>query len=275
MRCRFNIGSKKANLIVEGIPIRLVDTDSWFRISESRRDKAVAKKPKPSGPLSELSLEILAILKNEFISKKRTTSELLDGYVGVSMEELQDEFLSDGRISRVDYDLALKSLEDRGLVGTGPMKMYDNEPGSSVFILSLFSLREYIYLKEEGYNIVSEDKKKSVKSDPAPRQNVTITGGHFYQSPIGVGKKVSQTLNFDVNDQNDTVNYLVELLSSEGVSVDAAMKSQVVDMVSKASSGDMASAKPIYQRIFGAISGPAKEVAAGVLTAIVTSSLGI
>lgn len=238
------------------------------------RRARVKRSKKSTSPLNDLSLEILAVLKAEFTQNSRTTKDLLDGYVGMSMAELQSRFLDHGAVSRVDYDLALKALEDRDFVGTGPMEMYDNEPGSSVVILAIFSKREYIYLKEGGYKM-AEEKPKTPRPPASSRQTVNITGGNFYQSPIGVGGQVSQQLHFDVRNQNDTVNYLVELLSKEGQPPTPETKSQIIDMVSKANAGDMAAAKPLYQRVFGAISEPAKEIASGVLAAIVTKSLGL
>lgn len=233
------------------------------------------KKPrKTPAPLNDLSLEILTFLKAEFIQNNRSTSDLLNGYIGMSMAELQGRFLDNGSASRVDYDLALKALEDQQLVGTGPMEMYENTPDSSVVIVAMFSKREYIYLKEAGYKM-AEDKPRTPRSPAPSRQTVNITGGHFYQSPIGVGGQVSQQLHFDISNQSDTVNYLVELLSKEGKPADGEIKGQIIDMVAKANDGDMAAAKPIYQKIFGAVSEPAKEIASGVLAAIVTKSLGL
>lgn len=233
------------------------------------------RKPRtPAVPLNDLALEILAFLKADFTQNNRTTKDLLDGYVGMKMADLQSRFLDNGATSRVDYDLALKALEDRKLVGTGPMEMYDNKPGSSVVIMAFFSKREFIYLKEEGYKM-AEEKPKTPRLPASSRQTVNITGGHFHQSPIGVGGQVSQQLHFDVSNQSDTVNYLVELLSKEGQPPNLETRDQIIDMVANANDGNMAAAKPLYQRVFGAISEPAKEIASGVLAAIVTKSLGL
>lgn len=192
----------------------------------------------------------------------------------MSLVELQSQFLGNSAVSRVDYDLALKALEDRNFVGTGPMDVYDNEPDSSVVILAIFSKREYIYLKEEGYKM-AEEKPNVSRPAASSRQTVNITGGTFYQSPVGVGGQVSQQLHFDVSNQTDTVNYLMELLSKEGQPASPETKIQIIDMVAKANAGDTAAAKPLYQSVFGALSEPAKEIASGVLAAIVTKSLGL
>ena len=227
---------------------------------------------KPAGPLNDLSLEILTLLKAEFVSNSRSTDELLNGYIGMSMTELQSRFLDNGGASRVDYDLAIKSLEDQKLVGTGPMEVYDNPPGSSIVVFAMFSKRQYIFLKEAGYKMAAE-KPRSPRPSAPSRQTVNITGGQFYQSPIGVGGQVSQQLHFDVGNQNDTAQYLIELLSKEGQPANAETKDQIIDMVAKANAGDMAEVKPLYQRVFGAMGGPAKEVVTAVISEIVKNSL--
>jgi hypothetical protein len=170
-------------------------------------------RPKSFGPLSDLASEILALLKREFIDSGRSTDDLRNGYIGPNMAQLQSHILDAKTVSRVDYDLALKELEERKFVGTGPMEMYDNPPNSGVFVLAMFSKRDYIYLKEDGYRMAS-DKPKNVSSPS--KQSVHISGGNFYQSPIGVGGKVSQNINFDVSNESDSVKYLTELLAQAG-----------------------------------------------------------
>ena len=227
---------------------------------------------KPSGPLSDLALEVLRILKAEFIEQDRTAADLSDGYVGLNMQKLQTSALSSGTISRVDYDLAIKELEDRKLVGTGPMEMYDNPPNSGVFIFASFSKREYIYLKEEGYRMAGDQTRN--RSAPL-KQNVHISGGNFYQSPIGVGGQVSQQINFDVSNEADSARYLEELLGQAGITVEEPTKTELGQMVSAANRGDMAAAKPVFQKVFGMVAEPIKQLAYGVLTAIVMKQMGM
>lgn len=230
------------------------------------------KPTRPATQVSGLALEILSVLRVEFIQSGRSTSELLNGYAGMKMADLESRFLNGGITSRVDYDLALKELEEGKLAATGPMEMYDNPPGSSVVVFAMFSKREFVFLKEAGYRM-AEEKPKEPRG-PAPRQSVNISGGHFYQSPIGIGEQVLQELHFDVTNQNDTANYLVELLAKEGQPADTETRGLIVDMVAKANAGDMAGAKPIYQRVFNVLSGPAKQIVTSVLTTIATNSLG-
>lgn len=231
------------------------------------------RKPrKPATQVSSLALEILSVLRAEFIQSGRSKGELLNGYAGMKMADLESRFLNGGMTSRVDYDLALRELEEGKLAATGPMEVYDNIPGSSIVIIAMFSKREFIFLKEAGYRMAEEKPKEPRGS--VSRQSVNISGGHFYQSPIGVGEQVSQELHFDVTNQSDTANYLVELLAKEGQPADPETKGLIVDMVAKANAGDMAGAKPIFQRVFTALSGPAKQIATSVLTTIATKSLG-
>jgi hypothetical protein len=172
----------------------------------------------------------------------------------------------------VDYDLALKELEERKLVGTGPMAMYDNPRNSAVVVLAMFSKREYIYLKEEGYKM-ARDNPVNVK--PATKQNVHISGGNFYQSPIGIGGQVSQNINFDVTDEADAVKYLKELLFQAGQPANDAISTDLEEMVQAANSGNMAAAKPIFKKIFDVVAEPTKQLAYGVLTAIITKQMGM
>jgi hypothetical protein len=149
---------------------------------------------KSTTPISSLSHEILKILKVEFLEHNRSSDDLRDGYVGPNMNHLQEQILGSGFVSRVDYDLALKELEEQRLVKTGPMTMYDNPPNSHVVVFAMFSKREYIYLTEAGYK-VARDKPKDTERSPSSRQNVHISGGQFYQSPVGVeGKYHSRSI---------------------------------------------------------------------------------
>jgi hypothetical protein len=223
--------------------------------------------------MSSLSHDILKILKDEFIEDGRSSDDLRDGYIGLNMNHLQEQILGRGSVSRVDYDLALKELEDGGLVKTGPMTMYDNPPNSHVLVIAMFSKREYIYLTEAGYK-VARDMAKNMDR-PQSRQNVHISGGHFYQSPIGVGAQVSQQINFDVSSESDSVKYLAELLAQSGKQVDEATKTDLTEMVRAANTGNMTAAKPIFQRIYGMVAEPIKQLAYGVLAAIIAKQMGI
>ncbi len=230
------------------------------------------KTSKPTGSLSSIATDMLVALKQEFVESDRSSGDLQKGYVGPKLADFQTRFLESGTISRVDYDLALKELEDRTLVGTGPMEMYDNDPNSGIMILAMFSKRKFIYLKEDGYKMA---KDKPVAQPQASKQNVHISGGTFYNSPVGVGGQVSQNINFDVSNETDSAKYLAELLAKGGQPVTDATKADLDTMVQAANAGNMAVAKPIFQRVFGVVTEPIKQLAYGVLTAIITKQMGM
>jgi hypothetical protein len=74
---------------------------------------------------------ILSHLLSEFRERKLTTSDLQHSYKGLPPSELKDLCIANG-VCEVDYDLAMKELMGEGLVKTGPMRAYDNPPGSFV-----------------------------------------------------------------------------------------------------------------------------------------------
>ncbi|MGU3468831.1 hypothetical protein ACLBXO_28705 [Methylobacterium sp. C33D] len=223
--------------------------------------------------LDEVAIAILARLKEEFISSHRSAADLANTYEGPSLTEVENEVISNLGISKVDYDLALKNLEDNGLVKTGPMQMYDNPPNTGFVIVAIISKRQFLHLTEAGYRASSTIKSAAPR--PRPQTVVTITGSTFHQSPVGVGQTVTQSLNFDVGDQNKSVNYLMDLLSKGSIAVDASAKADVTQMVQSATDGNMAAAKPIFQRLFGAAEEAVKQLAYGVLTAIITKQMGL
>jgi hypothetical protein len=146
--------------------------------------------------VQELSQAILRALFNDFVSRALTADDLEDGYIGMDIPALKESFCGRGA-SGVDFDLALEELEDAKLVDTGPSEPYDNPSGATVVVIGCFSKREYTYLTTKGYK--AAQKLRSTKG-PQPRGHnathlhVNISGGHFQQSPIGVGGKVAQSM---------------------------------------------------------------------------------
>jgi len=144
------------------------------------------------GRVEEVSHEILRYLLADFVGRALTAGALRDGYVGVTLAVLR-ECLSGGTgASSVDFDLAFKDLEERGLVDTGPLVPHHNPPGSSVVVLGSFSSREYACLTEKGYKIAQKSPFDSGRK--STHMHVNISGGHFRQSPIGIGDNVAQSI---------------------------------------------------------------------------------
>ncbi|HEV2196616.1 MAG TPA: hypothetical protein VGR55_13610 [Candidatus Acidoferrum sp.] len=141
--------------------------------------------------VDELSREILETLLSDFAGRNLTTKELEHGYVGVSVNALKQTHCctaSDG----VDFDLSLKELESKHWIDTGPMEPYKNHPNSGVFVVGIFSKREYVFLTEKGYKEVKRLRSSRVPKSSPP--HVHISGGTFHQSPIGIGANFTQSV---------------------------------------------------------------------------------
>jgi hypothetical protein len=171
--------------------------------------------------------------------------------------------------TKVDFDLALKELED-GLVGTGPMAFFDNDPHSSVFILAMFSKREYVYLTEAGYRVAAQMDSQKPRSG-SPR--VHISGGTFHQSQIGIGEQVTQIQN--VGNDAEVIERLAQLLLTTGTPVDGASKAELARLVEVTHQGNLNDVKPIFQKPFGLAPETVKQTAWGILTAIIMKAVGM
>jgi hypothetical protein len=152
---------------------------------------------KKSKTFDEAAERILSTLLAEFKQKGLGSDELQTTYQGLSPASLRSACHADG-ISDVDFDRAMKELDEGDLVKTGPMAVYNNPPGSLVTVVALYSKNEYSYLTEEGYKAATRLGTKPPRIS-APR--VHISGGTFHQSPIGVGEQVSQTVNIQAGSE--------------------------------------------------------------------------
>jgi hypothetical protein len=223
-----------------------------------------------------LDISAKTILKNllaDFTGRDLASAALHQGYVGPLLIDIEREFCASGKHTKVDFDLALKELEHHKLISTGPLKAYENEPGSGIVVIGSYSLRQYAHLTEDGY-------RKAKASTPSARGNgnktsVHISGGTFNQSPIGIGDNVHQQLSVDIDNDSDTVRYLVDLLARSGQPVDDSARADVTEMVNNANAGNLAAVKPLFQRFFGTAVDGVKQIAWGVLTAIITKQMGM
>lgn len=220
--------------------------------------------------LDRLAQEILADVLADFQARNLGAAALRNGYVGASLPAIMEKHRAAGA-SQVDFDLSMKELETGKLVSTGPMEPFKNDPNSSVVVIALFSKREYVYLTEKGYR-AAQQAKTPVK--PASRSSVHISGGTFHHSPIGVGDRVTQSVNVNVENQSEAVEALLQLLARTSVTIDDAAKGDVEQLVEMTGSGNLAGAKPIFQKLFGGAVEGVKQVAWGVVSTIVAKQLG-
>jgi hypothetical protein len=221
--------------------------------------------------VDDLAKQILADVAADFRAKNLGSQELSDGYAGVAIGALELKYCTDSAHSKVDFDLALKELEESKFVDTGPMVPYENTPGSQVVVIAIFSKREFVYLTEKGY-------KAAQKSTAKPRSAAThvhISGGNFHQSQIGIGSTVNQAVNFNISNDSEVIEYLAKLLALHDPSFGEAVKREVVELVHTAKTGDLGKAKPIFQRLYGGAKETIKQLAWGVITAYVSKQLGL
>jgi hypothetical protein len=142
--------------------------------------------------IEKLSQELLYRLLVDFTSRNIGSQYLTPGYVGVLLETLKQKRYADDCSSDVDFDLALSDLVKTGLVKTGPLVPYDNPPGSSLIVLTLFNKREYAYLTANGYKAAQKAGSTQRRSPAA--NSVHISGGTFHYSPIGIGGQITQSV---------------------------------------------------------------------------------
>ncbi len=221
--------------------------------------------------VDDLAKQILADVVADFRAKNLGSQALNDGYVGVSIVALEMKYCADGGQSKVDFDLAMKQLEESKFVDTGPMVPYENTPGSQVVVIAIFSKREFVYLTEKGYKAAQKSTAKP--SSSAPR--VHISGGNFHQSPIGIGSVVNQAVNFNISNDSEVIEYLAKLLTLHDPSSGEEGQKGVVELVNTAKTGDLGKAKPIFQRLYGGAKETIKQLAWGVITAYVSKQLGL
>lgn len=221
--------------------------------------------------VDDLAKQILADVVADFRAKNLGSQALNDGYVGASIVALEMKYCADGGLSKVDFDLAMKQLEESKFVDTGPMEPYENPPGSQVVVIAIFSKREFVYLTEKGYKAAQKSTAKPTSS--APR--VHISGGNFHQSPIGIGSTVNQAVNFNISNDSEVIEYLAKLLALHDPSSGEDGKKAVVELVNTAKTGDLGKAKPIFQRVYGGAKETIKQLAWGVITAYVSKQLGL
>jgi hypothetical protein len=210
---------------------------------------AMAKKSTKSPTLDETARVILSLLLTEFRAKGLGMEELGNTYQGLSPTALKSTCCADGRISDVDFDLAMSDLDNADLVKTGPMEMYDNPPGSSVVVIGFYSKNEYSYLTEQGYKAATRLGIARPPGMSVPR--VHISGGTFHQSPIGIGDQVAQTVNISAS-SDELFNRLREEIQ-ERISDDKKRSDIIVQLDALEDAKDKPSRLERYTQLVGVI----------------------
>jgi hypothetical protein len=145
------------------------------------------KAPKPNTD----ELAILSRLLADFKERRLAAFHLQTSYEGVNVAGLKELLISESVMDEVDFDLALNGLEDKGLVHTGPLVAYTNDPRSDlVFVGAGYSRKEWVILNETGYTAAKEAPRQSPAAG-SPRISIE---GNVYGSTIAAGTDIQQSV---------------------------------------------------------------------------------
>ena len=215
--------------------------------------------------VEQITQNILQTLLLDFKKRNLNETALNEGYEGLNLEKMKGEYALG---METDFDLAIKDLENGGLVETGPMVPYENSPDSNVMMAGLCNKREYIFMKEKGYRAAENKFPKKRGSSTAPKVN--ISGGNFY-SQVGIGADVDQNINIHVGTDAEV---LLNLLERDNAKVTAEQKQQVDNLIETTKKGDIKEAKPLFKKLFGTAVEGTKAIAWGVVTEILKKQFG-
>lgn len=110
--------------------------------------------------MEEARRVILREVLSDFQKQGLGANDLNAPYEGPTTLQLEQACTANG-ISKVDYDLALKELEDEKLIGTGPMELSPNIHIPGVVVVPFFfSKKEYAYLKKNGYKTATKSSSQ-------------------------------------------------------------------------------------------------------------------
>lgn len=223
------------------------------------------------GAVDDLARHILGDLVADFREKNLGADALRKEYDGCRTAALELKYCAQGSHSKVDFDLALKQLEQDKLVGTGPMEPYENSPGSHVIVVAFFSKREFVYLTEKGYRAAQKTPVRSASVKPS----LSFEGATFNHSQVGIGDAVSQAATYNVESDAEVVEQLVKLIALRDPVHADDRRARVEELVGVAGTGDLAKAKSLFQRLFGMAKDVTKQFAWELIIAYATKRLGI
>jgi hypothetical protein len=151
----------------------------------------MAKVAKPSGD----ELVLLTELLTDFKSRNLPAAALTSRYEDVKLTDLKAIVLRDSNLDEVDFDLALKSLEKKKLIRTGPWEILDPPkiPGVGFGLLAR-SRYEWVALTQEGYAVARESGRAALNRGSHPPSHVSFH--NVSNATIAVGNHISQTVTY-------------------------------------------------------------------------------
>ncbi|EOZ5674161.1 hypothetical protein ACQSMR_000910 [Morganella morganii] len=229
-----------------------------------------------AGKLDEAAKQILGSLLADFNDRKCTATDLREGYEGPQITLLSEAICNSNSVNQVDFDIALKGLEDKKLIKTGPMDIYTSEnKGNAVFIMPFsYSKREYAFLSENGYREARKEPNKPTKVHRVT--NVNISGGQFGNLQVATGDNSQQSLatNNAVSDA-EIISQLISILMEHGQVVGDAQRSDIEAAVSEANKGNAGNAKSLLAKVCGPMWDSLQSTIWPIIGAVVAKSLGI
>ncbi len=224
--------------------------------------------------LDEAEKQILGALLADFSGRKLEASVLKKSYEGPKVADLSDVICTGDDINTVDFELALADLEKKKLIRTGPYKAYENKPGSGLFILGGYSLKEYAGLTEQGYKTAKQAPNRPAKSQRIVN-NVHISGGNFNNMQLAAGEVISQKLETNAGTDTDTLLKLIRLLEGHGQTVTEEQKHGLLTAIDQAKEGNGKEAKSLLEKVCGPAWNSVQPVMWPILGEIVKQSLGL
>ncbi|MFV3405860.1 hypothetical protein ACNFIC_18205 [Pseudomonas sp. NY15463] len=224
--------------------------------------------------LDEAEKQILGALLVDFSERGFDSSVFRRSYEGPKISDLINAICTSDDISTVDFDLALKDLEKKRLIRTGPYKAYENRPGSGVMVVGGYSLREYAGLTEQGYRAAKQSPNRPNKSQRIVN-NVHISGGNFNNMQLAAGEVISQKLETNSLTESGTLHELIKILETHGTVVTREQQADLESVIIHANDGDGKTAKSLLEKVCGPAWQGLQPVMWPIVGDLIKKSLGI
>lgn len=229
-----------------------------------------------AGQLDEAAKQILATLLTDFTDKGLSAKDLNKGYEGPKLDVLATAVCDNDEITKVDFEVSFGELESKKLIKTGPMTLYENKPGSSVFILSVYSKREYAHLTELGYKEARKAPNKPIQPVKRVINNVNISGGQFNSLQLAAGESLNQAMTVTTTGtDSEIIAKLVSILEEQGQIVNGAKRSEITAAVAAANEGDGKQAKSLLEKVCGPVWESVQPIMWPIIGELVKKSLGL
>ncbi len=163
-------------------------------------------------PPDSFKKRILIDLFTDFQSKAVTHKDLIKGYEGISISELEKNLVG-GSSEKVSYDIAFDDLMKEKLIWTGPRVFFNKRLADDRSFIGTEDKKEYVCITETGLKYYF-NKFKEVKSKARESSTVSINHSNFYNSPVGIGENIYQTIS--ISEEGEIlVKELLGLLKKE------------------------------------------------------------